>query len=152
MDRGRLRALLREGFSSKYTLHLFYAPVALEDRGFRRDLGKPSPSLLPVPVRGPDVGRVAVPARIWQETAPLTPDDWERVRLHAYHSERVLSRSLFLAALAPAATAHHERLDGSGYHRGMGEAELTPAARVLAAAAGRGACICVTCGPRRSFG
>jgi hypothetical protein len=41
VDRGRLRALVREGFSSKYTLHLFYALVALEDRGFRRDLGKP---------------------------------------------------------------------------------------------------------------
>ncbi|MQA76621.1 MAG: HD domain-containing protein, partial [Solirubrobacterales bacterium] len=65
-----------------------------------------------------DVGRVAIPVRIWQKAAPLTPDDWERVRLHAYHSERVLTRSPFLAALAPVATAHHERLDGSGYHRG----------------------------------
>ena len=64
-----------------------------------------------------DVGRVAVPVRIWQKSSPLTADDWERVRLHAYHSERVLARSPFLAALAPMATSHHERLDGSGYHR-----------------------------------
>ena len=48
-----------------------------------------------------DVGRVAVPVRIWQKPAPLTPDEWEQVRLHAYHTERVLSRSPFLAALAP---------------------------------------------------
>jgi response regulator RpfG family c-di-GMP phosphodiesterase/DNA-binding CsgD family transcriptional regulator len=81
-----------------------------------------------------DVGRVAVPVRIWQKEAPLTPDDWERVRLHAYHSERVLDRSAFLSTLAPVATAHHERLDGSGYHRGVRAAALTPAARVLAAA------------------
>jgi HD-GYP domain-containing protein (c-di-GMP phosphodiesterase class II) len=81
-----------------------------------------------------DLGRVAVPARIWQKAAPLTPDDWERVRLHAYHSERVLSRSPFLAALAPVAGYHHERLDGSGYHRGTAAAELTPPARLLAAA------------------
>jgi HD-GYP domain-containing protein (c-di-GMP phosphodiesterase class II) len=81
-----------------------------------------------------DVGRVAVPARIWQKEAPLTPDDWERVRLHAYHSERVLGRSAFLSTLAPVATAHHERLDGSGYHRGVPASALTPAARVLAAA------------------
>jgi HD-GYP domain-containing protein (c-di-GMP phosphodiesterase class II) len=81
-----------------------------------------------------DVGRVAVPVRIWQKAAPLTPDDWERVRLHAYHSERVLIRSPFLAALAPVATTHHERLDGSGYHRGLTAAALTPAARLLAAA------------------
>lgn len=65
-----------------------------------------------------DLGRVAVPARIWQKAAPLTPDEWERVRLHGYHSERVLCRSPFLAALAPVATSHHERLDGTGYHRG----------------------------------
>ena len=81
-----------------------------------------------------DVGRVSVPVRIWQKAAPLTPDDWERVRLHAYQSERVLTRSSFLAALAPVATTHHERLDGSGYHRGMAAAALTPAARVLGAA------------------
>jgi HD-GYP domain-containing protein (c-di-GMP phosphodiesterase class II) len=81
-----------------------------------------------------DVGRVSVPVRIWNKAAPLTPDDWEHVRLHAYQSERVLGHSPFLAALAPVATTHHERLDGSGYHRGMVTAALTPAARVLAAA------------------
>ncbi|MGH2792521.1 MAG: HD domain-containing phosphohydrolase [Actinomycetota bacterium] len=81
-----------------------------------------------------DVGRVAVPVRIWHKAGPLTSDEWERVRLHAYHSERVLSRSPFLAALAPVATTHHERLDGSGYHRGMDAAALTSAARLLAAA------------------
>jgi HD-GYP domain-containing protein (c-di-GMP phosphodiesterase class II) len=81
-----------------------------------------------------DLGRVAVPVRIWQKAAPLTPDDWERVRLHAYHSERVLARSPFLAEVAPVASFHHERLDGSGYHRGTAAAALTPPARLLAAA------------------
>ena len=81
-----------------------------------------------------DLGRVAVPVRIWQKAGPLTPDDWERVRLHAYHSERVLTRSEFLAALAPVASFHHERLDGSGYHRGTAAAALTVPARLLAAA------------------
>jgi HD-GYP domain-containing protein (c-di-GMP phosphodiesterase class II) len=81
-----------------------------------------------------DVGRVAVPVRIWQRPGALTPDDWERVRLHPYHAERVLCRSPFLAELVPVAIAHHERLDGSGYHRGVAAAGLTPAARVLAVA------------------
>src|SRR5215203_568587 len=81
-----------------------------------------------------DLGRVAVPVRIWQKAAPLTPDDWERVRLHAYHSERVLTRSRFLAALAPVASFHHERLDGSGYHRGTAAGEMAPPARLLATA------------------
>jgi HD-GYP domain-containing protein (c-di-GMP phosphodiesterase class II) len=81
-----------------------------------------------------DVGRVAVSVRIWEKSAALTQDEWEQVRLHAYHTERVLSRSPFLAALAPTATFHHERLDGSGYHRGVPAAGLTPAACLLAAA------------------
>jgi HD-GYP domain-containing protein (c-di-GMP phosphodiesterase class II) len=64
----------------------------------------------------------------------LTAADWEQVRLHPYHTERILSRSPFLAALAPVAGAHHERLDRSGYHRGAAGAELPLPARVLAAA------------------
>ena len=81
-----------------------------------------------------DLGRVAVPVRIWNKAGPLTADDWERVRLHAYHSERVITRSASLAALAPSASFHHERLDGSGYHRGAAAAALTRPARLIAAA------------------
>ena len=81
-----------------------------------------------------DLGRVVVPARVWQKPGPLNADEWEQVRLHPYYTERVLGRSEFLASLAPIAGAHHERLDGSGYHRGAAGAELTPPARVLAAA------------------
>jgi HD-GYP domain-containing protein (c-di-GMP phosphodiesterase class II) len=81
-----------------------------------------------------DLGRVAVHPRIWQKPGPLTADELEQVRLHPYQSERVLARSEFLAALAAVAGAHHERLDGSGYHRGAVGAELVFPARLLAAA------------------
>jgi len=81
-----------------------------------------------------DIGRVAVHPRVWQEPRRLTADESERVRLHPYHTERVLSRSTFLSALAPIAGAHHERVDGCGYHRGAAGPELTLPARVLAAA------------------
>jgi HD-GYP domain-containing protein (c-di-GMP phosphodiesterase class II) len=81
-----------------------------------------------------DIGRVAVPARIWRQPGPLTPDDWEKVRLHPYQTERILHRSPFLAVLAEVAGAHHERCDGSGYHRGTAAPGLTGSARLLAAA------------------
>jgi HD-GYP domain-containing protein (c-di-GMP phosphodiesterase class II) len=81
-----------------------------------------------------DVGRVAVPVRIWQKPGPLTPDDWGKVRLHAYHTERILAPSPSLAELASPATFHHERLDGSGYHRGATAAILSRPGRLLAAA------------------
>jgi HD-GYP domain-containing protein (c-di-GMP phosphodiesterase class II) len=81
-----------------------------------------------------DVGRVAIGAQIWQKPERLSADEWEQVRLHPYHAERVLTRSPFLSALCPVAGGHHERCDGSGYHRGASGAELTLPARVLAAA------------------
>jgi HD-GYP domain-containing protein (c-di-GMP phosphodiesterase class II) len=81
-----------------------------------------------------DVGRSAVDPRIWEKSGLLTADEWEQVRLHPYHTERVLVRSPFLAPLARIASAHHERMDGSGYHRGLNAASLPPAARLLAAA------------------
>ena len=73
-------------------------------------------------------------AATWGKPGPLSADEWEQVRLHPYRTERVLSRAAFLADLAPVASAHHERLDRSGYHRGMAAAELAMPARPLAAA------------------
>jgi HD-GYP domain-containing protein (c-di-GMP phosphodiesterase class II) len=81
-----------------------------------------------------DVGRVGVPAGIWDHPGPLDVDAWEQVRLHPYLSERVLSRCSSLAPLAALAGAHQERLDGSGYHRGLAGAAIAPEARLLAAA------------------
>src|SRR5919198_1380290 len=81
-----------------------------------------------------DVGRVAIDPRIWQKPAALTVDEWEQVRLHPYHTERVVLHPGFLASLAEPACAHHERLDGDGYHRRMSASALPPAARLLAAA------------------
>ncbi|WP_052665573.1 HD domain-containing phosphohydrolase [Nitriliruptor alkaliphilus] len=81
-----------------------------------------------------DLGRAAVDPRVWAKAGPLSPAEWEQVRLHPYHTERVLVRSPFLAPYARIAGAHHERLDASGYHRGVDAAALPRAARLLAAA------------------
>ncbi|MFP5318001.1 MAG: HD domain-containing phosphohydrolase [Acidimicrobiia bacterium] len=81
-----------------------------------------------------DVGRVGVAAGVWNHPGPLDAAAWEQVRLHPYLTERVLTRCAGLAGLAAVAGAHQERLDGSGYHRGCQEGEITTAARLLAAA------------------
>ncbi|MGH2840225.1 MAG: HD domain-containing phosphohydrolase [Solirubrobacteraceae bacterium] len=81
-----------------------------------------------------DVGRVAVPNGIWDKPAALNAGERERVRLHPYYTERVLEHSAVLAPLARVAGSHHERLDGSGYHRGATAAQLDVGARLLAAA------------------
>jgi HD-GYP domain-containing protein (c-di-GMP phosphodiesterase class II) len=81
-----------------------------------------------------DVGRASVPNSILEKPRQLTPGERERVRLHSYYTERVLERAPAFAACAEIAGAHHERLDGSGYHRGTRAAALPLASRVLAAA------------------
>ena len=81
-----------------------------------------------------DLGRVSVPTNLWEKKGPLSAAEWERVRLHPYYTERVLTRSPLLAPLAALAGAHHERLDGSGYHRNTPASLLALPARILAAA------------------
>ncbi len=81
-----------------------------------------------------DVGRVGISSRIWDLTRPWTAAEEDQARLHAYHTERVLARAPELAHVAELAAAHHERCDGSGYHRGLRGDRLTMGARVLAAA------------------
>ncbi len=81
-----------------------------------------------------DLGRVGVSSAVWDRPGPLGAGDRERVRLHPYWTDRILSRCPLLAGVAATAAAHHERLDGSGYHRGTRANDLELSARVLAAA------------------
>jgi HD-GYP domain-containing protein (c-di-GMP phosphodiesterase class II) len=81
-----------------------------------------------------DVGRVAVSAGIWDKAEPLTDSERERIRLHSYVGERVLSRAPGLSPVAELAVLAHERLDGSGYHRRLPGSACSLAARILAAA------------------
>jgi HD-GYP domain-containing protein (c-di-GMP phosphodiesterase class II) len=81
-----------------------------------------------------DVGRVAISNMVWEKPGRLDTDEWEQVRLHAYHSERILAGSQRLAPLARLVGTHHERSDGSGYHRGCTATEVVMPARILAAA------------------
>jgi HD-GYP domain-containing protein (c-di-GMP phosphodiesterase class II) len=81
-----------------------------------------------------DVGRIGVSAGIWGKPAPLSEGEWEKVRLHAYYTQRVLARSPALTRLAEVASSAHERCDASGYFRGAGGATNDPAANILAAA------------------
>jgi HD-GYP domain-containing protein (c-di-GMP phosphodiesterase class II) len=81
-----------------------------------------------------DLGRLAVTNAIWEKPGPLTSAELELVRMHPYYSERILATSSTLEPLAPLAGMHHERLDGTGYHRGCGARDQTVPVRVLAAA------------------
>lgn len=81
-----------------------------------------------------DLGRVGVSSGVWDKRGALTRSEQEQMRLHPYHTERILACSPVLAPLGRLAGLHHERLDGSGYHHGLAGAAIPFPARVLAAA------------------
>ncbi len=81
-----------------------------------------------------DLGRLGVSNAIWDKRGPLTAPELERVRLHPYLTERMLASSAGLAPLGAIAVQHHERLDGSGYPRGLTGGAMTALGKVLATA------------------
>jgi HD-GYP domain-containing protein (c-di-GMP phosphodiesterase class II) len=80
-----------------------------------------------------DLGRVGVSNAIWEKPGPLGFGEWERVRLHPHFTERAFALSPLLAPIGALGGSHHERLDGSGYHRGA-RAPFEADACILAAA------------------
>jgi HD-GYP domain-containing protein (c-di-GMP phosphodiesterase class II) len=81
-----------------------------------------------------DIGLHGVPATILDKAGPLSASESERMRMHAYYTERMLARPAALARLGAIASMTHERCDGSGYHRGLAGPTIPATARVLAAA------------------
>jgi HD-GYP domain-containing protein (c-di-GMP phosphodiesterase class II) len=81
-----------------------------------------------------DFGTTAIPNSIWDKAGPLTRAEFDRVELHPMLTEQMLRRSPALAALNPLAAAHHEKVDGSGYHKCLRGGALDAGAAVLAAA------------------
>src|SRR6185503_350006 len=77
---------------------------------------------------------IGISTALWEKAGPLTVAEGERMRTHPYLAERTLARAPALAPIGALAALHHERLDGSGYPRGVSGDALGPAARVLAAA------------------
>ena len=71
---------------------------------------------------------------VWSHPGPLSAGQRERMRMHVYYVERIFDRPAPLRRIGLLAATHHERMDGSGYHRGLGAAMLSAQARLLAAA------------------
>jgi HD-GYP domain-containing protein (c-di-GMP phosphodiesterase class II) len=82
-----------------------------------------------------DIGELTVPVATWMRAGALTERETDAARLHPYHGERALTSlggdGKVVAALVQ---RHHERLDGSGYYRNSRGSDLSPGARILAAA------------------
>ena len=80
-----------------------------------------------------DFGITAVPNSIWDKPGPLTRTEFDRVELHTMLTDQMLRRSPALNVLTPLASTHHEKCDGSGYHKRVRADTGDPGACVLAA-------------------
>jgi HD-GYP domain-containing protein (c-di-GMP phosphodiesterase class II) len=81
-----------------------------------------------------DLGRLGVSNSIWDKRERLAAGEWEHIRMHPYLTERMLKQSEALAPLGAIAVAHRERIDGSGYPRGLPGAAIPLPAQVVGAA------------------
>jgi HD-GYP domain-containing protein (c-di-GMP phosphodiesterase class II)/DNA-binding CsgD family transcriptional regulator len=81
-----------------------------------------------------DLGVAAVSAHLWDKPGPFTDSEAERMRLHAYYTQRIAARPEALRAIADVAVLSHERVDGQGYPQRAQGTQLPMTARLIAAA------------------
>ena len=81
-----------------------------------------------------DVGKLGVSNSVLDKAGKLDTDEWLAVQQHAGYTEKILSRIDAFAELAIVAAAHHERLDGKGYPRGLKDADISLETRIITTA------------------
>jgi HD-GYP domain-containing protein (c-di-GMP phosphodiesterase class II) len=101
-----------------------------------RELDLPAPELRDLRRAGllHDIGKLGVSSRILDKAGPLDEAEWAAMRRHPEMTQRILEHVSAFGPLAETAAAHHERLDGRGYHRGVDADRLALPARILAVA------------------
>ena len=80
-----------------------------------------------------DIGKLAVPEQIISKPGKLTPEEFEKIKIHPVVGAEILERVQFPYPVVPIVRAHHEKWDGSGYPAGLKGEEIPIGARILAA-------------------
>jgi HD-GYP domain-containing protein (c-di-GMP phosphodiesterase class II) len=81
-----------------------------------------------------DVGKLGVSNSVLDKPGKLDAEEWEAIKRHAAYTEAILSRVKAFSELARVAAAHHERLDGGGYPRGLKADQIDIATRIITVA------------------
>ncbi len=79
-----------------------------------------------------DIGKVGINPAILKKPAPLTPFEWQEMRMHPEIGYRIIQTATDLKPIASYILAHHERWDGTGYPQGLAKEEIPLACRILA--------------------
>lgn len=81
-----------------------------------------------------DVGKLGVSNSVLDKAGKLDISEWDEVKLHASYTETILSRISAFSELAKVSAAHHEKLDGTGYPRGLSADDITLETRIITTA------------------
>jgi putative nucleotidyltransferase with HDIG domain len=81
-----------------------------------------------------DIGKLGASNSVLDKPAKLDDDEWAAMKMHTVYSEQILSRIAAFSDMAAIAAAHHERLDGKGYPRGLQGNEIAPETRIITVA------------------
>ncbi len=80
-----------------------------------------------------DIGKLAIPEHIISKPGRLTPEEFEKMKIHPLVGAEILERVRFPYPVVPIVRAHHEKFDGSGYPLGLAGNRIPMGARILAA-------------------
>ena len=80
-----------------------------------------------------DIGKLAIPEHIISKPGRLTPEEFEKMKIHPLVGAEILERVRFPYPVVPIVRAHHEKFDGTGYPNGLSGTDIPIGARILAA-------------------
>jgi len=80
-----------------------------------------------------DIGKLAIPEHIISKPGRLTPEEFEKMKIHPLVGAEILERVRFPYPVVPIVRAHHEKFDGTGYPMGLKGTQIPIGARILAA-------------------
>ncbi len=81
-----------------------------------------------------DIGKIGVPDAILRKPAALTPEEWDKMKMHPHHGQCILRNIPFLKEAMQLVAQHHEKWDGSGYPYGLRGTDIDFKARIFAVA------------------
>ena len=118
-----------------HTTHDHLRRVRIYAMEVAKDLGLSSPEMQALRAAAllHDIGKLAVPEQIISKPGKLTPEEFEKIKIHPVVGAEILERVQFPYPVVPIVRAHHEKFDGTGYPAGLKGEEIPIGARILTA-------------------
>lgn len=118
-----------------HTTHHHLRRVRIYAMEVAKDLGLPASEMQALRAAAllHDIGKLAVPEQIISKPGKLTPEEFEKIKIHPVVGAEILERVQFPYPVVPIVRAHHEKWDGSGYPAGLKGEEIPIGARILSA-------------------